>query len=53
MREEIRISVCFSAKGCFVKSFNERLDELSLSLRKECSESDDDDLSFSALNYGE
>lgn len=42
-----------SAKGCFVKSFNERLDELSLSMRKECSESDDDDWSFSALNYGD
>ena len=44
----------FSAKGCFVTSFNEKLDELSLSMKKDCSDGDEEDSwSYSALNFGE
>ena len=45
---------CFSAKGCFIKHFNEKLDELSLSLKEDCSDSSSDTMwSYTALNYGE
>ena len=44
----------FSAKGCFIKHFNEKLDELSLSLKEDCSDSSSDIMwSYTALNYGE
>jgi hypothetical protein len=42
-----------SAKGCFVRSLNENPDELSLSMKKDCREEDEDIWSFSALNYGD
>ena len=35
-------------------SFNEKLDELSLSMKKDCSDGDEEDSwSYSALNFGE
>ena len=44
----------FSAKGCFIKHFNEKLDELSLSLKADCSDGSSDTMwSYTALNYGE
>jgi len=43
-----------SAKGCFIKHFNEKLDELSLSLKEDCSDSSSDTMwSYTALNYGD
>jgi len=43
-----------SAKGCLIRYFNENLDELSLSLRGDCSDSLSDTLwSYTALNYGD
>merc|ERR1712098_50132 len=43
-----------SAKHCFIKTFNEKLDELSLTLKKGCHDEDEEDSwSFSALNLGD
>jgi len=44
-----------SAKSCLIKYFNEKQDELSLSLKKDCySDSSSDNIwSFTALNYGD
>jgi len=43
-----------SAKGCLIKHFNEKLDELSLSLATDCDDSSGDTMwSYTALNYGD
>ena len=54
MYQKLLFTLIFSVKGCFVTSFNEKLDELSLSMKKDCSDGDEEDSwSYSALNFGE